>query len=417
MSIEKLIQSGQNKIDKALKIGALGAGLTAGLVLGGEKVEAQSPILDKGPKKELNATGENEMKKQLAADKRYLDSPQRYDLSEKNDISGEARERQTDPDKLLQYNIAKVKSRLEQTKNWLFIKLTETGADIVEPDSSDLKNQEKMIKEYEDYLSNPSLEINQVGDISLDQEDFELNQKAFAYHDQKIQEIANHINSPEYLQKLMTEYDIDEVAARGHQKVRLNNLLNGTYSLTNDDPNFMKDGGTFETKLLRDIDSAQFSDEHELLGHKVIDGGEGISRRANKLLLLSYQRFDPESPNFKGLFSGANNEADREYLVNYFSNYFGSREERYARKQEFEMEIVKLGVKKYSDKFTPEHYKKIIELYKEGKLTKNACRFIETTKPEYFESIFNGIASTGEPGKTYHHPGWDYNQPEKNDRA
>lgn len=258
------------------------------------------------------------------------------------------------------------------------------------------------------------MDIKQVGEVEFDQEDFALNKKAFAYHDQKIQEIATHISSPEYLKKLMVEYNTDEATAREHQQTRLNNLYNGTYNLTDKDPNFNEEGENFEVQLPKNINENEFTDEHELLGHKVIDGSH-LSRTANKLLILSYKRFDPESPYFKGLMK-ADNQKDYDYLVNYFGNYFGEKGERYARKQELETEMAKLGIKKYGDKFTKEHYDKLMELYRQGKLSKESCRFIETTKPEYFERIFNEIAATGdENGKTFYNPNWDYG--DKNNQA
>jgi len=405
---ENIFQQGQDKIKRTARVGALAVGLGAGMVLANQEALAQENDQDKIIK--TKASEKSEAEKQWETAHQGLESPQRYDLSKKHDRSGLKKERQTNPEELLKYNINQVKISLERTKNRIFLTLTPTGAEIREPGTSDLEEQKKLIKEYEEYLINPSLDVKNVGELEFDQEDFELNKKITEFHDKKIQEIADHINSPEYLKKLMAEYNIDETAAKEHQKTRLNNLYNGTYSLTDNDPSFYEDGNNFETQLTKRPAEAPFSDEHELLGHKVV-AGDHISRNANKLLRLSYQKFNPESPYFKSLLN-ADNQKDLDYLINNLDYYFGSKGERYARKQEVEAEMTALGIKTYGEKFTKEHYDKLINFYKEGKLSKDACRFIETTKPEYFEKIFNEIADAGDNGKTFYSPNFNYNQPE-----
>jgi hypothetical protein len=64
-----------------------------------------------------------------------------------------------------------------------------------------------------------------------------------------------------------------------------------------------------------------------------------------------------------------------------------------ARKQALDAEMEKLGIKKYDEDFTGEHYDKLLEYNKAGNLSAGAREFIKTTKPEFFKQIFNEIAT------------------------
>jgi len=77
-----------------------------------------------------------------------------------------------------------------------------------------------------------------------------------------------------------------------------------------------------------------------------------------------------------------------EDLTKYFSNI----SEMYARKKNLEMEMETLGIKKYGQKFTPEHIVILNEFKKQNKLSDSAKHFLEIIKPEYLEIIFNEIA-------------------------
>ena len=72
--------------------------------------------------------------------------------------------------------------------------------------------------------------------------------------------------------------------------------------------------------------------------------------------------------------------------------YFFDPSERLVRKQTLDLEMERLGIKRYGEKFTHEHYNQLIRLYNNNKLSQDADRLLETTKPEYFEKIMNEIA-------------------------
>jgi len=66
--------------------------------------------------------------------------------------------------------------------------------------------------------------------------------------------------------------------------------------------------------------------------------------------------------------------------------------ERLVRKQILDHELDRLGIKKYGEKFTEKHYKKMMSRYGRGGFSEGARDFIETTRPKYFIRIFNEIA-------------------------
>ena len=72
--------------------------------------------------------------------------------------------------------------------------------------------------------------------------------------------------------------------------------------------------------------------------------------------------------------------------------YLSKPTELDARKKVLEMEMESLGIKKYEEEFTDGHYKKLIKLNKEGKLSNDAHDFLRVIKPEYIKQIMNSIA-------------------------
>ena len=72
--------------------------------------------------------------------------------------------------------------------------------------------------------------------------------------------------------------------------------------------------------------------------------------------------------------------------------YFSDPTEILVRKQILDKELEQLGVKKYGEEFTDEHYKRTMELYQRGRFSDNASDFIERTKSENFKKIMNEIA-------------------------
>ena len=97
--------------------------------------------------------------------------------------------------------------------------------------------------------------------------------------------------------------------------------------------------------------------------------------------------------------------------------------ERYVRLKILEKKLENLGIKKIGEKFTREHYDKMMELYFKNKLDDNGLEFIHFTKFsededdqdghknfEIFEKLFNEIASLDAGHKENH------NSSEKDDK-
>lgn len=109
--------------------------------------------------------------------------------------------------------------------------------------------------------------------------------------------------------------------------------------------------------------------EHEF-SHASTRSNYGINDRTKKFLGDSYKKLGEE-----------------------IDDYYSIPTERLARKQQVDYEMERLGIKKYGEEFTDEHYEKLVAYDEEGKFSPDAHAFIVTTKPEYFKQIFNGIAA------------------------
>lgn len=215
--------------------------------------------------------------------------------------------------------------------------------------------------------------------------------------------LEEHISSSEYSDKLLKEFDGDEEKAKKAQGERLKSLrdLKTEVLSAADITNKFKEykSREYPRELLDKIldglmvfgfydkdrhgiaipndavthGSERSDDEiaiHEL-GHAVTKNDAGIPDRTMKILEDSY------------IVSGNNPVMD---------GYLTIATERLVRKQKIDFEMERLGIKKYGEKFTKNHYDELMEYYKKGELSVDAEEFIRTTKPEYFEIIFNEIA-------------------------
>ncbi|MFA7209379.1 MAG: hypothetical protein WC120_03755 [Parcubacteria group bacterium] len=184
-------------------------------------------------------------------------------------------------------------------------------------------------------------------------------------------EVEKYISSPQYLDRLILEVDGDIEKARKVQEERIGNVN----AAKTDFMPFMPAEGAFyvaETNnvILSDVksDIADKVAEHEFL-HASTRGDFGITGKAKMILNDSYV------PTGKKVIG-----------------YDLWSTERLVRKQILDIEMEKLGIKKYDEKFTREHYKKLLRSYHKGELSRSAREFMEKTGPEYFEKIFDGIA-------------------------
>jgi hypothetical protein len=214
-------------------------------------------------------------------------------------------------------------------------------------------------------------------------------------------ELIKHVGSIEYFNKLKIEFGGDEIKAKRMQKERVANLKDVKITVMSlDDLNkeyikrldgkkmpggLKKIGGFYDSGAKELIIPQDKSPEvietivwHEL-GHASTEGDKGVTSSAEEMLEHSYKK--------QGFLGMIKNKADE---------YFMDPTERLTRKQNVDRELEKLGIKKYGEEFTDEHYAKMMKYYKEGKFSWDANDFIKRTDPKMFKKIFNEIAANEE---------------------
>lgn len=302
------------------------------------------------------------------------------------DLSVEERAKQLDPIKQLQYRKDIVASELKVLENKLESKLvynlTTQKNELKKKEVYD--RQKALIEKYKVYLRNPSLDIQSVGEINFGHFDLKENIQLYEQYDQKLRTMADHIGSESYLNKLMIEFEISEEEAKEYQRIRLENLLHGTYYF-GDRPHFSDNKKDGKSMIETEIDNSPYTAEHEW-SHKIVRGQRGISDKA-KLLFLESEKNLEKNP-FKLQLDEDVDEEELEFLNDYYNDF----SEKFARKKTLDFEMEALGIKNYGERFTQETFEKLMKFYNEDKLSTDARIFIETTKAGYLEKIFNEIA-------------------------
>jgi hypothetical protein len=219
-------------------------------------------------------------------------------------------------------------------------------------------------------------------------------------------ELMKHISSDEYLDKLPKEMNISKGAAAEHQKIRVINIRNLSYEFKKGDQIFMDSGGgcayylSSTNKIVlpfdRDLtDSGANKFFYETILHEILHESTQYEKG------MSYKSIETLEKSFKTKYKDEPKE-EREY--------YNDAGELIVRKQILDLEMEKLGLKKYGEKFTNEHYKKLLILKEENKLSSDALDFISHIKPEDFPKVINDLAELKNSGGTYYHSDWDYNQ-------
>lgn len=224
-------------------------------------------------------------------------------------------------------------------------------------------------------------------------------------------ELIKHIQSDEYLNNLGKEIDISEKAAKEHQKTRISNIKNLSLEFKTSSGIGMDTNGfgyayyrrdlnkifmPYNINLKNDYDKKEFYNAllHEIL-HESTQTSKGMSVKSMNVLEESFQQKDSTETKEK---------------VSYYSNPV----ELIVRKQILDLEMEKLGIKKYGEVFTEDHYKKLKELRDKYELSSDAIQLIDHIKPEEFTKIMNELAENKGDGNTYRHPSWNYDQNEEN---
>ena len=80
-------------------------------------------------------------------------------------------------------------------------------------------------------------------------------------------------------------------------------------------------------------------------------------------------------------------------------SYYSDPTEMYARKKVFDYDLERLGIKKYNEKFTYQHYIKALNAQQKGKLMSGSKDFLKIIKPKMIIKIMNEIAENKIPNQ------------------
>lgn len=221
-------------------------------------------------------------------------------------------------------------------------------------------------------------------------------------------ELINHVGSNEYLEKLAKEMNVPKKIALLYQKVRINNIKNLSYCLKTSSE-IEQDAGensyAYYTKGTNKITlpyTIDFNDKESLrflyesiiheISHEFTIGNIGIYGQTKDILTNSFTSVIGEK--FKQTM------------------YFSCITELIVRKNILDLEMEKLGIKKYGEKFEKKHYETLIRLEDEDKLSKDSKEFIKHIKVENFIRIMNEIAENKEikGSGDYYNPEWHYGE-------
>ncbi len=278
----------------------------------------------------------------------------------------------------------------------------------LEEDIALMSNED--IIDFKKQVIEKNTEIKQAENDCLDTKDKKLAKekivKMISLVEDAKNELIKHISSDEYLDKLAKEMNISKWAAAEHQKIRVINIRNLSYEFKHRTQIFFDTNGMgyayyspskknivlpFDENLTNPEAKSFFYEVilHEVL-HESTQFEEGMSSKSIKNLKKTFKIKDTNE-----------SKEDREY--------YSEPGELIVRKQILDLEMEKLGLKKYGEKFTDEHYKKLLILKKDNKLSPDATDFIDHIKPEDLPKVINDLAELKNSGDTYYHPDWDYN--------
>jgi hypothetical protein len=227
------------------------------------------------------------------------------------------------------------------------------------------------------------------------------NKQSFEEYDKQLEWVNRIIQSPEYMQRAF-QYEgltIDDILSRKE------NINKKDYNLTNsrfEDPNY--NPATKEVIFQQvgdDLEKTKYTGIHEFT-HQSTDGNEKMSQYAKDLYQKAFtgDNLSPTEKQRQDMFNFEEKQRteDPDDFSNKYSSgfdflkYYSAPTELDARKKVTESFMEQQGIKKYEETFTKEHYQKLLDLQKQGKLPDNADQFIRLIKPEYIEQIMNTIA-------------------------
>jgi hypothetical protein len=207
-----------------------------------------------------------------------------------------------------------------------------------------------------------------------------------------------HVASFEYLDRLSKELDGDLNGAKKLQEERLANLAKVSFSFLArnemkrlygvDDPAGGFVAGFYDNKenkifIAHDLKSRKRIDEvieHELQ-HASTGSDKYMTKRAKDFFATFHNDISGVSPDM--------------------NSYFRDYREKMAWKMEADLELERLGIKKYGEVFTKKHYKLLREKCDAGNLSNHIKRLLETIREADFIEMFNEIATNENTGRDF----------------
>jgi hypothetical protein len=191
-------------------------------------------------------------------------------------------------------------------------------------------------------------------------------------------ELITHFSSPEFLKKL--EIILPAEKAQKEQANLVNNLKSVNLIVASPDSiaqrSVSKAAGAsyspIEHRIL--IPFAELDEEkimHELI-HSAYRGDQNLSPEEEKILNINFQKNKHFSPR----------ENEYQHKVS----------ERIVRKKLLDLEMERLGLKKYREKFTHEHYELLKKLRDENKLGQGASELLDTSTEKQLQELMNNLA-------------------------
>lgn len=206
-------------------------------------------------------------------------------------------------------------------------------------------------------------------------------------------QVISRVSSAEYFNKLLVEFGGNEELAKKEQADRIENLRSVKIELKKEardvmdehdkltKGNLYEEGKPIEGFYTNHENSHMIVSNqnpvtlyHELL-HASTKSDSGVTENAQKILKKTYKN-------------------ERFLGINADDQYYNRPSERLVRLEHFMAELDSLGIHKYGEEFTEEKYEQIMQLYKEGRFSRNAKEFLKRTEQNFqnFKDMFEKIA-------------------------
>jgi len=234
--------------------------------------------------------------------------------------------------------------------------------------------------------------------------------KLIVYYDIGREWLLNNIKDPEYQKRFIQErredYDLSGEILRNYiergYKERLENASDKEFVLSKDiSTSSVYHGGGSNLEAFYDkTDKKTYyplqTDSLKAIEFAIHEYAHKVTEYNDLMTIKSMQLFS-EALDSLSLVANLIDQSDKGVFNALM--YFSNPAEMYARKKVFEWDLERLGVKKYGERFTTEHYTKVIKLLREEKMSQGSLEFITIIKPKMLLRVMNEIADSSSAQK------------------